>query len=496
MVFSNDKRSETRLNRALNHVNNLWFPFNPTVISQLEEGFKDEAFSDDPDQLLTILKQDFALFTYVIKELMHIATSEQIDPVTICNPLKLIRWGGPTRIKQIVVLNKKLPSTHALSLSENFQTDRLRETAIIASTAEVLSENANLDPDMGFCRGVMREIGLNLIAWNYPLLYARIIKAIPSDSSLDDELTKELGFSPMLLAMRIMQPTNVKVSLADITIFEQEWQVYDKLCAVGEALAHASNPNTYPSAEHDWSIAQEYIIRNIGADGLEQINKKSADNSTSYTQALPSTFEDLKNLDPQAKILSHTNAIRACNNSYVRQCLPEIQDALRALYSEMPINSVNSTALEHLIKDLIPKAGFTGGCVFIVDPSTLTLSPRTIIGQVGGRKINKIILRSTATNVLVLDSSVEDLLAAAIGHEDVIANAFACEQPIIIREQGNLSDKQGYFEDKLTTICSSLGRKRRIGVLYLEKPESTDDSRTIGTFKALRQALCDALLLE
>ena len=143
MVFSNDKRSETRLNRALNHVNNLWFPFNPTVISQLEEGFKDEAFSDDPDQLLTILKQDFALFTYVIKELMHIATSEQIDPVTICNPLKLIRWGSPTRIKQIVVLNKKLPSTHALSMSENFQTDRLRETAIIASTAEVLSENAN-----------------------------------------------------------------------------------------------------------------------------------------------------------------------------------------------------------------------------------------------------------------------------------------------------------------------------------------------------------------
>ena len=492
MAAPKDTISDRRLSRALAHVNNLWFPFNPAVIKQLEEGFRSSLFLKEPESLLTLLKQDFALFTYIIKELIPIGSAEKIAPAVICNPVELLKWAGPDRIKTIVFSEKGLPSAHSLHSSEDFQADRLRETAIIASTAEVLSEKKNLDPDMGFCRGVLREIGLNLIAWNYPLLYTRIIKSIPETSSLDEELTRELGFSPTVLAMRIITPSHINMENPELSSLNKEFEVYDSLCKVGEALAHADRPELYPTAENDWLSAREFILQTVGTGGIEEIQSKALSHSKGYAQEIPASFENLKEFNPEKKISQHKQAMRSCDNRYVKFCDPALQDAIRSLYAEMPADAVNRKVLERLIKEVIPQAGFTGGCVFVIDPAALTLSPRTMIGKVRARPIATITLRPSALSGLELGVSETEIIEAATEHEDAIANAFACIQPIIERDEGAQSGS-------LTTISSSLGGRRRIGVLYLEKPSHHNheqDSATLSTFKALRQALCDALHLD
>ena len=48
-------------------------------------------------------------------------------------------------------------------------------------------------------------------------------------------------------------------------------------------------------------------------------------------------------------------------------------------------------------------------------------------------------------------------------------------------------------------MYASLGDAKKVGVLYLEAPDSTDttgDHQTMCTFKAMRQALADALKLD
>ncbi len=493
MTTPPDKLSDRRLSRALAHVNSLWFPFNPSIVKRLEEGFADGRFEADRESLLALLKQDFALVTYIIKELIPIASSERLAPAIICNPIELLRWGGPRKVKEIVLSAKGLPSAHSLHSSEDFQADRLRETAIIASTAEVLSETKSLDPDLGFCRGVLREIGLNLIAWNYPILYTRILKSIPADSSLDEELTKELGFSPTVLAMRIITPSNIRVDSPDLAVLNKDFEVYDSLCKVGEALAHADRPDLYPTAENEWILARDYILQSVGAEGLSAVQNRARSNSKGYSAEIPTTFNPLDRFNPEAKISLHKQASRASDNRYVRYCSPEVQEALKSLYAEMAPGEVDRRVLERLIKDVIPKAGFTGGCVFVVDPAALTLSPRTVIGRVTARQLATIKLRSHGLSGIDLGLSETEIIEAANDHDDAIANAFACVQPIIEREE--YRDNRG-----VTTISSSLGGRRRIGVLYLERPLSNgrheDDSQTLSTFKALRQALCDALMID
>lgn len=492
MTFPPDSSSERRLTRAIEHVNKLWFPFNPTVLKQLEESFASKDLEKTSDAIITILKQDFALYSYVIKELILIAMKAGLSASIIFNPVELLQWASHKQIKDILFTDKALPATHTLHMSEDFQIQRLSETAIIASTAEVLSKSKNLNPELGFCRGLLREIGLNLIAWNYPLLYARIIKDITPDSTLEQQLTKELGFSPTMLAMRIITPYDIKDESPEGLHLREEWNTYESLCQVGEALAHADNPKLYPTAEKDWLVARDYISQHAGTAGLRTIQDAALQNTKKYSSALPISFQGVSHINPEKKISEYKQAIRVYNNRYVRFCRPELQKAIHSLYADMPTDSVNLAVLEKLIKKVIPAAGFTGGCIFVIDPAALTLSPSTIIGKVKGRSLSKITLHTHAISGLGLGLSETELIEAASEHDDAIANAFACLQPIIEHAERR-------EQEALTTISSSLGDRRRIGVLYLEKPTGASreqDSLTLTNFKALRQALCDALHLD
>jgi hypothetical protein len=483
-------QSDKRLLRAAKHVTTHWFPINPEVLNALKRGFADGSLEQDMEAVVTLLKKDFALFTFVTKELLPIADKRGAPATLRANPLELIRWVGVSTIKEIVLNESALPNTHQLESSSEFQNARIRETTIIATTAEVLSENKQLNPEMGFCRGVVREIGLNLIAWNYPTLYARILKALTPRVSLDELLTQELGFSPITLAMHLLKPT-VKSSTFEENKIRDTWAVYDDLCVIGEALSRASNPDTYPTAENDWQKAAEFISKTVGTNGIELIRNRALQHAEEYISAVPIAFAPIKDIDPEKRINNHLRGSRALENYYLKQCPAHVQAALRTLYSEMPRSHVNRDALEILLKEVIPAAGFTGGCIFVVDPASLALAPRTVIGQVTLRPVQRVALKTipgNGKNALIS----ETILSSAGSSGDLAAAAFACSYPLLER-----SDEPA--DSANIGLYASLGTKRRVGVLYLEAPEnkvSVADGGAVLLFKALRQTLCDALLVE
>ncbi len=482
--------SEKRLIRAAKHVSALWFPINPAVLKSIRQGFEGAAFSADVDPLLQLLKKDFALFTYVTKELLVVAEKRSAPIAVRGNPVELMKWAGLSEIQSIVMNDATLPYTHQILGGEEFQNERFRETTLIASTAEVLSEGKQLDPSLGFCRGIVREVGLNLIAWNYPTLYARVLKQLTPRASLEEQLTEELGFSPLTLAMHILKPAP-NLSPRDVQALDESWGVYDELCKVGEMLARASNPDTYPSAENDWSKAQEFITQTLGEEGVARIRNRAVEHAKEYSAVVPGIFEGLPAFDPAANIGAFKLGSRAMANQHLKFCPPHVQAALRTLYTEMPQNSASKSSIEKLIKDIIPSAGFTGGCIFVVDPETLALAPRTLIGKVTLRPIKKVALK-TAPGSGSSSLISETILSASGSFVDLAASAYACSHPLLERSE-SLSD------DAVAGIYSSLGSKHRVGVLYLELPEkqlNDPSSRALQLFKALRQTLCDALFVE
>jgi hypothetical protein len=468
--FKSDGSDNRRIERALQHVVRPWFPINQDVLTSIRKGLDEGTYATAPQQLLNDLKGDFALFTFVVKELGILAMQEKVDSKILNNPVELIRWGGSDRIKDILAPDKKLPATHSLHWSEPFQVARLRETAVIASTAAVLSEKKDLDPEVGFSRGVIREIGLNLIAWNYPTLYSKVLNNLKPDASLDEELSKELGFTPSLLAMRVLRPENPDQPEGNLRPEETSWAAYDELCEVGEALARAENPETYPSAQNDWQKANKYLTENAGTGALELIKERAVEQSKNYPEALPEGFNSLENFNPKRNIDVHERMKAVIADQDFRLCPPHVQEALRTLYNEIDGYAVNKSAIQTLLKSIIPQAGFTGGCVFVIDPSTASLKPRTIIGQVNLRAI---------TNVS-LDPG--DLAVAALGTHETLFDLKEDAQP-----------------QPLEGIYSALGEQRKVGVLYLESPKSTHEDpagKTIGTYNILKKALCDVLHLK
>lgn len=463
--------SERRLDRALQHVIKPWFPINHEVLFLVRKRFGDGDYAKAPGELLQDLKSDFALFTLVVKELLQVGKSEGAPGATLHNPVELIKWAGPVRINKILSDEKKLPAIHSLHWSEPFQISRLRETAISASTASLLSEKRNLDPEMGFARGVVREIGLNLIAWNYPTLYSRVIEKLQAGQILDDELSKELGFTPTLLAVRIMRP-DVDDNDPQVEEVERQWNLYDDLCEIGEALARAEHPDTYPSAENDWEKARDFLTETLGADAIQLVKGRAHEHAQQYEKTLPDTFGAVGAFNPERDIRVHNKMARVIDDALLKQCPQQVQGVIKELYADMDGDRVDRLVVEKLIKQVIPAAGFTGGCVFVIDPTSLSLRPRTVIGRVA--------LRSTKD--------------VALDPADNAVAALTNTEPLIIQSTHGLPD------DMLAGIYRALGEQRKVGVLYLETPSvgslGAERAKALATFEAMRRALSDVLLLQ
>jgi hypothetical protein len=312
---------------------------------------------------------------------------------------------------------------------------------------------------------------------------------LDSQSTLDERLADELGFSPALLAMRVLSPLNAS-GPKDQPGRDAAFATYEQLCDVGEALARAERPETYPSAENDWKLASEYLRKTVGEKGVDLIKTRAVEHSKAYQETLSTLFKSLEDFAPEENIQKHRKRASLRKNRWLSQCPPEIQASLRKLYDEMEDINSAKRALESLLHKIIPQAGFTGGCVFVVDPAVMALMPRAIFGNVTLRSVDRVALRKTS------DSKNFSLEAGSIDTAtfggDLAATALSCAQPVIEhQEDSSLSP--------LTGMYGSLGDMKRIGVLYLEalEPATLDEEqRALGTFKALRQAIADALRLE
>jgi hypothetical protein len=482
-----EKFSTRRLDRASKHVSSLWFPINLEVLGSIRQNVQNGSYSDVPQQLFEDLKRDFALFTFVVKELVTIAAQGQVDPRILNNPEDLILWAGPESIAGLLSDDSRLPLTHLLQASSALQASRLRETAITASTAEVLSAKNNLNSQSGFSRGVIRETGLNLIAWNYPSLYSRVVKNLTKGQSLDELLSQELGFSPVTLAMRVLQPnlSNIAGEAADTT-----WENYDRLCEIGSALARADSPDTYPSAENDWKLASEYLYKTLGGEGITLIRNKAAEYSKEYKRSLSDLFKSPRDLNPERNIQAFKKKATIQSNRYMNHCSSEVQSALQSLYASLSNAECTGEALEILIRRIIPEAGFTGGCVYLVDPATFALMPTTVFGTVKLRPIERVMLGQAFAEQQ--SYATPGSMSASALPPDLAATALASPQPVIERHEDP-------YDVGTTGLYAALGDAKKVGVLYLEAPEASNlenDQKTLSTFKAMRQALSDALRLD
>lgn len=471
-----------RVQRAVEYVEDRWFPVNQDLLKRIRKGFEDGRYELDIDFLIDDLKGDLSLFAFCMRELAAAYYCESSSEISYSNPIELFRWAGARRLQTILCVDRQDISTHKFDSLHNFQRDRLTETLVSASTVEVLSGDTSVPPEFGFSSSVLRNLGLLLITWNYPTIYAQALSNLTKETNLDELISEALGFSPMLLAISLFKrwglpewwilPASKSSSMVD-----RETQavlcILEKLHNVGEALARANNPATYPTAAEDWASAKKGIVETLGQGGLSRIRQTVEQRCEYYRKALPDIFKDPVEVDAEQRITQLAQKQLHDRNPFIRRCSLEIRNKLEQVYKMLGSQAIASEPIRILTKQVIPYCGFTGCMVYVYDPGLMSLVPRMHTGQLRIRK------------PISIPYSPEG------AEHDFISLAFECKTPLVENSRSS--------EDDILFMAACLGQKQKAGVLYLEMPQGVAaqlNSDVLTLFKAIAQTLMDCLHLQ
>lgn len=491
------------LQLAYSYTHEAWFPVLDETLRLVQRGLQDGTYLDAPTRLLPDLKRDFALFTFALGTLAReLRAAMPANEIVAVNPLQHLTSPKAVTILKGALLkpDSALPflSRHNLSQATTAQSRCLQHAIVSATVAETLAVDESLVPDAVFASALLRQLGLTLVAWNYPHVFSRALKNLKPGETVDAILGKKLGFSPRMLAVYVSQQWGLVPEMRGVigdqlardsiearTPLGERVKQIEKLCKIGEAFARANDPHGTPVSETEWQTVKSQIKEYLGPDGMSLLKQRLLPALDVYAQVTPSFVSEPPRLKdvwiakaedprkPRALPAIPTPAEKAVphQNEYLAAVPDELRAELLTLYRKLDARSPQQELIQHFAHNVVTVARFARGCIYLFEPDTRTLTPRFSFG----------------------DTRIQDLPAVAATSSTPtgpIANAFVSRSLL----SGVVSHPlprglQSYF-------AAAIGESTRFGVLYLEYDRASqplDDKSTVIRFKALRQALNDVI---
>lgn len=487
-VLQNNKH----LQLASQYVSDSWIPPNPELLSEIQKKLKDGSYVSDTKLLVKDLARDVALFTFCLKNLKSLVKGTK----NFSNPVEALENAALEDLKKLLVVQDGVISNHKFADTTKEQALCIQQTMISSRAAETLADKASVDPKVAQTCGVLRQLGLTLVAWNYPHVYMRAVSMMPENGDLDGTLTRVLGFSPQMLAIKLASEwgigPEIRVGMGDHSMiatndeakventisqleFKSVGEKLSRLCEIGEALARANDPDHYPSASRDWDLAKKEIEYYLGKDGIQIIHAKIREGCQDYYKNSPDFFKPLFELEPQTKVSNSDYVYQLIGkNLYLSKLPAPVIDKLKSAYRTCEPNKVSRDSLNIIISEAITAAGFIKGCLYLVDPIGAKLVPRIKIGNTTLQQYKVVSYNSAGSE------------------QDPIVMAFQCRTPI---KEENVTVAGA----PVSFVAGVMGESQKAGVLFLEIGEGLlrdTKSDPVIFFKAIRLALQASLGLN
>jgi hypothetical protein len=478
---------QRRLNTAVEYVENLWFPASKKTVRRVKGLLEKNYYYDKPEELYKDIRSDLSLFLFCLKSLSQSTKCSMSKSNGIYtsqfSPYELITKDRGVLLREILSNMENLSlSHHSLESTTKLQSKKFEEVLVSASAAEVLSDSFGIDTELGFSSAVIRQMGLILIAYNYPTVFEDAAKEISESADIDIILANKLGFSPELLVVHLLDRWGLNIPVRDtfttsagasrVSSASSEWRKISEnlseLCRIGEALARANNPEMYPSAVHDWDDVQKELDDRLGKEWLKSVRNRVKDNCKSYMVALPEIFETALVIDPAKQISLYSEAHVRTTNKYSNHCKGEVKELLQRLYRKIEKQTGVQDCLGLIVKEIIPKSGFIAGCIYTPDPGIHYFIPQLKIGKLKLKEIKNI----------HFDEYDNPIIKSGI-NRDLVTE---------IKKTG--------FQEEYAGISGPIGDINLAGVLYLEIPYESflnPDIDYLVHFNAIAKALADSL---
>jgi hypothetical protein len=487
---NNSESAKTTLDEATHDCLLRWMPINGSWFRQIQRWAEFGFYHTGQRKLLADASKDIGILSLLFRRYFESfgGQSTESDPIAGLNSL------SKEQLRSILELPSDALMVHSLLESSPLQVSRLQHTQIASATSELAGEKFKIKEGQAALAATVRQLPLNLIAFNFPTIYTRATQlAGLGDGTLEENLNRFLGFYPWQLGARLFGQWGVEEDWWDAMDWRegasdgargdgvQSAQTHSKsdsplilACDLGESIAKLSEPEIFPETARSWFEISSKVENLLGSNGLERINQRITRELSQYKASIPNLPIIPINPEMSAeRANSHHGTLLFERNEPLQHCPESLREIFQAAYKLMRYNQPSGEAVIVLASKAIPAMGFVKGCFFLYDKKQGALIPKLRIGDVSLDQFPVVKVASNAEKPI----SIGDAMTSAT--------------PV--------SGEHNPFDKDLPHITWRLGSSEKQGVLHLQfnsnvPPEQ--QSQFNQYFKAARQSLQDALNLK
>ena len=303
-------QSESSLAKALEHVRSNWIPFNKSIVTLVRQSLSNNVHFD-PQKTLSILKQDLGLFTFCLKELLldpKLRSADQtilpIDLLLACPPHELIK----------IIDKAEREIFHELEPEAGTPQDRILSIPILSAVvSSAIAPKAELDSQTTYLCAVLRQLGIALVAWNYPSFFAKATKKVGPNCTIEKALYLQLGFSTLALSISLAKSLELSDSIisgmseANKEIRAQQLR---RICKIGEALSRSQEQWMDPAVETVALQGIRQVEELMGESGITDIEQAIAENCALLLERFHDNSDSSDMLDKENSTVKTITIIR------------------------------------------------------------------------------------------------------------------------------------------------------------------------------------------
>lgn len=463
------------IKNAVAHVGQNLMPLNRLALESLLEEIE-QSDSVDIDSIILKIKSDVGILAHCLQRLANALELEGADCPRDLDLVSYLRWAGEEYLVPALHSIAKERSVPSVKRASSEQLNEITKTVISANTTEILADKFRHSVDQGYTLAVVRQLGYLLISWNYPSTFRACLNRIKVDprKALDTEIQSVLGFSPAILSGALLQKWGL-VEAARFALSPEVSFLEDpdrpsllELCKIGEAFAEARCGERGEDGFKKLDSSISTIKDLIGSDGMHFLEQRIGESISPYADASPAFFKKWSEQESESSSTPSSSSPES-HPRIISLCQTSLRVLLEDLYEKLSADHLKSDNILFFAKQIVPAAGFLGGCAYTLDPVMNQLCPQ---GKIGSK-----IARDPRTIALPDKSS-------DYGSNQLIKSLWdgTAELSTLITPDGMA----------MSCFSGPLGRDTRFGVLYLEIPNS-EHVKAPNVHQVHFHALCEAL---
>lgn len=451
-----------------------WMPINPIVARTVANTAMAGGYDDDRAALIDDLKGDVGLFAHVLRTIgLYIdGRTPSVDPIVGITTLE------KPDLKKLLSFSMESLSKHSLKAGSATQLRLLESSIVGGSSAELISEGAGLDKRTGYTATILRNVGANLVAWNYPQAFSKIMAQARTQAvNTDAEYERILGVTPQAISAKLVREWRLSRELEQAVTGEDrrgessaKLASLSRVCEIAEVFGKLNNPDFSEQAKRELESVGAEVESVLGSNGIEKLKSHSEEAQSKFVASLPETARD-RFVDKRTVVVDMHHGARLFRaNAAAQKCPGQLRDSLEAGYKLMADKGVSQQSLKFLIDHTISLAGFKRGCVYLWDNERAELKPSLRVG----------------------DPDLKAYRPVKYQAGEALSESLFADNPI--------AQHGGLLNGELVNYCAgSLGNQERVGVLLLVLSNELAASRyddPMLYFKAIRGALNEFLRLK